>query len=276
MLTSVKRSTRLKDKKILIVAAVAVAAIISVTALQYSGVSFCGDVTENALWLDIVSRIIITLAAAALACLAGYGKIFTPEKKGVLASVLWCLPCLAVAVVNFPFSALASGSAQVTRPDLIGLFALKCLFIGLTEEIIFRGIILCLVADVLKGKRNGTILTVIITAAVFAVYHLFNLIGGADPGATALQICYSFLTGVMFASVFLKTRNVWLCVFLHALFDFGGLLITDIGAGAVHDGIFWALTATAGIICFVHVLYFLLRRNANDGEESNGGDNPSA
>ncbi len=172
---------------------------------------------------------------------------------------LWLLPPLAVAVVNFPFSALANGTAVVVRGDLWWIFALNCLFIGLTEEWFFRGILLDFLLTSAKEKEKSCFLPVLISSVAFALFHLLNLFGGAGIGAVLLQVGYSFLIGAMLAVVFCKTDNLWLCVLLHALFDVGGFLISDLGSGNPQDLVFWILTAAVGVLCAVHIILTLVK-----------------
>jgi hypothetical protein len=72
---------------------------------------------------------------------------------------------------------------------------------------------------------------------------------------------YSFLIGGMLGTVLIKTENLWVCVILHALFDFGGLIVTYLGFGEFQDIIFWILTAIGGILCLIHTLFYIIKRD---------------
>lgn len=174
-------------------------------------------------------------------------------------ALLWCVPLLAVVIVNFPFSALIGGTARITRIDLIGLFAVKCLLIGLGEELLFRGILFGFLSELFE-KRKSPFLPVLLSSVLFALFHLVNLLDGAGILPVLQQIGYSFLIGAMLAVLLVQTENLWLCVILHALFDFGGLIVADLGAGSPHDTVFWILTIVFGVICAVHVVVTLVKR----------------
>lgn len=249
----------MKEKlKIISIIGIFLVATAVLAVFEFAEIRLCDDQTANGLWIDTIPRLITGAAATAALVFLGYGHLFRPLKKGWVRALVWCLPCVAVCLVNFPFSALLCGDAAVERPDLIWLFALKCFSIGWMEEALFRGILLCLISEWQKESRYREWGTLLLTSAIFSLYHLFNLFGGADVGATLLQVGYSFLTGAMFAAVLLRTKNIWICIFLHALFDFGGLLIPEIGTGAAQDNLFWILTAVAGAVCFAHILRWLL------------------
>ncbi len=226
--------------------------------------TFSQDETVNALIKETLSRMLVFAALVPAAVLCGYKRVFSPRVKG--RALLWCLPCLLVALANFPFSALITGTARVERVGLLWLFALDCLAIGLLEELLFRGILQPLFLDLLRKK--GVIWAVIVNSAAFGAWHFVNLLGGADIGSTLMQVGYSFLIGAMLSAVFLRTGNIWTGVFLHALFDFGGLIVERLGTGDFQDIAFWVLTAVCGALCFAHVLLYLIKRNRNKDEGS--------
>lgn len=191
--------------------------------------TFLSDETANKLLCESVSRCIAAVCYAAVCVVLGCKSSLVQKNEHLFRNLLWCLPCLFVALVNFPFSALANGSAQVERSDLIALFLFKCFSIGLMEEILFRGLLQTLLKDLFRTKKKPLFLTVAATSALFGLFHLANLFGGASLPATLLQAGYSFLLGAMFSAVTLKTGTVWTAVLLHTLFDVGGLLISDLG-----------------------------------------------
>ena len=175
------------------------------------------------------------------------------------SNLLWCLLPLWVTLVNFPASALIRGTARVTRVELLWLFVFKCLLIGLSEEVLFRGIIFYSLSEYCKKRVNTCFLPVLISSAVFALFHFINLIEGANILSVLQQVGYSFLIGAMLAVTLLKTKNIWLCVALHALFDFGGFLIADLGRGSPQDLTFWILTIVVGVGCAVQIVLTLIK-----------------
>ena len=141
----------------------------------------------------------------------------------------------------------------------MGLYVLYVFGISLLEELVFRGTLLMLIADLLRNSRHRPLLTVLFSSLVFSLFHLTNLFVGADIGYTLLQCAYTFLIGAMLSMVMIKSNNVWLCVLIHTIFDFGGLLIINIGSGNPWDLVFWILTITGGVLCAGHVIYSLIK-----------------
>jgi membrane protease YdiL (CAAX protease family) len=169
------------------------------------------------------------------------------------------LPALMIAVNNLPILALVSGAASVTKPELIWLFALECLLIGLFEELTFRGVLFPLLLENRRSSTRAIFWTTAFSSALFGLIHLINLLEGAGIGATLLQVGYSFLIGGMCAIVLLKTGNLLLCILLHAVYDFCGGLIPTIGAGKLWDTLTVILTAILAVLVTVYMVWTLLR-----------------
>ncbi len=67
----------------------------------------------------------------------------------------------------------------------------------------------------------------LISAVLFGLCHLLNIAGGASLTATALQICFAFLYGLVFALLFTVGKSIVPCVLLHALHDFCSFISAD-------------------------------------------------
>lgn len=228
---------------------------------EIDAVRLSPDDKANILYKGALSRALACIPLIIIAVMLDSKKMFYGHNKPLWLNLAWCLPALAVVVVNFPFYALISGSARLDRFDLMLPLALECLAIGLMEEFIFRGLFQPLFFDVFKNKKYSSLIAVAVCSALFGLWHLANLFSGAAIGPTLLQVVYSFLIGAMLSAVFLKVGNIFPCVVLHALFDFGGYIVPTLGSGLFQDGVFWGLTIGVGVLCGVHVLLYLLKRD---------------
>ena len=123
---------------------------------------------------------------------------------------------------------------------------------GIFEECIFRGIIFSVLASRLSRNRKGFIQTYVISSFIFGVAHLFN---GFSFG-TLLQICYTTLTGGLFAFALIKTKNIFCCGVIHAIYNFCGLLMAEqgMGSGIVFDVGTTVMMAIVSIVVGVYVL----------------------
>lgn len=165
------------------------------------------------------------------------------------------LPAMAVALNNFPWIPLATGSATVVRGDLWWLLLLHVLFVAALEELAFRGVLLPLLLRRLGRTRKGLWQSVILSSVIFGFVHLVNLAEGAGVAATLMQVGYSMLTGALCAVLFLGTGNLAYCLVFHAVYNFGGGLTAYVLEG---DG--WTLPvilATVGVAVAVGVWYLV-------------------
>lgn len=217
---------------------------------------------------DPVLQPIITMTltravgAAVFLCILlwrGY-RVLNPLRRPFLKSLAFSLPAWMVVINNAPILSLAWGDAFLTytAPAYILWFCAECLSIGLFEELAFRGVILLSLAENRHATRFDLFRCILLTSAVFGAVHLANLFAGAGVGAVIRQIGYSFLIGAMCAVVLYKTANLWLCVLLHAVYDFAGDLVPSLGGGSWWDTptvIFTVLLAVAVTVYFVAALW---------------------
>ena len=170
-----------KEVVIVLLFALACAALFLLSGETFTLLS---DATADRLLQETLARAVTFALLLPVLFLCGCGRSL--YGKTTLRVLLWCLPCLLVAICNFPFHALLTGAARIGRTDLLWLFALNCLCVGLMEELLFRGLLQPLLMNVLR--RQGVILPVLIDAGLFGLWHLTNLLVGADVGATLLQV----------------------------------------------------------------------------------------
>lgn len=185
-------------------------------------------------------------------------------KKPWMRSLLFGLPALAVAVNNAPIIGLATGNAYITDPVGGVLIMLAyCLAIGTFEEFAFRGLFFMMILEDRRKSTKQIFWTTAISSAVFGLVHLVNLAVGAGPGATLLQVGYSFLIGGMCAIVLLKTGSIWYCVLLHTVYDIGGTILY-VGGGVRWDAVTVTITAVLGVAVAVFMTVALMRIKPED------------
>ncbi len=132
------------------------------------------------------------------------------------------LPYLPLVLLHLLLISLVfiSTGIQVTDPLLI-LFGLVSFTIGgFIEEALFRGVVL---RAFLPG---GLLKAAFLSAFVFSLAHLPNLLAGQSLSATALQLARAFMVGFAFVAPLAYTRNIWPLVILHAAINFSSFLAT--------------------------------------------------
>lgn len=195
------------------------------------------------------------IGAAVLLMLKSKIKLFSKPTH-----LLYLIPCLIIAVDNFPFWSYFSGNMHLIRKDALDfiLFGAYCLSVGIFEECIFRGIIFSVLASRLSRDKKGFILTYVVSSFIFGAAHLFN---GFNAGVL-LQICYTTLTGGLFAFALIKTKNIFCSGIIHAIYNFCGLVLAEtgngmigLGSGIVFDVGTTVTMAIISVVVGVFVLY---------------------
>ena len=127
-------------------------------------------------------------------------KVLASELDNLTRAV-WPVP---KAVAGF-FGNLAGGGQP------LGSFLLVVVVASVTEELIFRGLLL---RGLLRTRRP--VVAVIVSAALFAAIHL-------NPW----QALNAFGLGLIFGWVYCRTRSLGWCIFLHALHNALPLYVTN-------------------------------------------------
>ena len=219
------------------------------------------DELLNQILTMTITRYLGAAAFITVLLYSGY-RVMNPLRKPFLKSLLFCIPAALVVVNNMPILSLAWGDAYIERPTgYVLLFAAQCLAVGLFEEMAIRGVVFL---SLLEGRRKtkvGAFVSIAITSVVFGVVHLVNLLTGASPGAVLLQVGYSSLIGAMCSVVLMMTANIWLCVVLHAVYNFCGNVVPTLGGGDWWDTptvVFTAILAVA-TTTFMTVAFFRMK-----------------
>ena len=119
---------------------------------------------------------------------------------------------------------------------------------GFMEEAVFRGLVL---RTLLPG---GLLRAAFLSALLFALAHLLNLLMGANVNATLLQVLQvevAFLAGLCFCAPLAVTRNIWPLVVLHGLNNVVGYLNAGgfLNTAATSKGPTW-LDASGSLLPF--------------------------
>ncbi|SFE04131.1 hypothetical protein SAMN02910327_00192 [Peptostreptococcaceae bacterium pGA-8] len=89
------------------------------------------------------------------------------------------------------------------------------LLVGLNEELIYRGVIFTNVTEE-KGLKKG----IFISAFLFSLLHTVNILGGLSFSQVATQLVTTFIAGIFLALSYRNTKNIWLLVVYHGLWDY--------------------------------------------------------
>lgn len=223
--------------------------------------TFSKDAVTQELIRSLLSHVLGSVVFAALLLFIGNCLWAAPR----LWHLAIFLPALLIAINNFPIIGLASGAATLERWELIPVLLLDCLLIGVFEEFAFRGTLFLGLLQKHRRSRMQIIRVTVISSALFGLVHFANLLEGAGIGPTLLQVGYSFLIGGMCSIVLLRTGNLFYCVLIHGIYDFGGRLLL-LGGGEQWDPVTVTVTVILSLLVAAWMLWMLRRTTPADAD----------
>jgi membrane protease YdiL (CAAX protease family) len=179
----------------------------------------------------LVSREILWPVVAAAAFVVAVGRAtawpdlaLRPPQPGTLRA-LW-FPVLYVLV----FLSLAM-SLGLPTVRVLGLVAANTLVVGLSEEVMFRG----LLYPALR-RRLRIWPAILLTSALFGAVHVLNVVTTGALAASALQAVAAAMSGLVFLALRLRTGSLWPAILYHAAWDFGTFVMVIAATGSGGGG----------------------------------------
>ncbi|MDN5199803.1 CPBP family intramembrane metalloprotease [Fulvivirgaceae bacterium BMA10] len=141
--------------------------------------------------------------------LAGLGKLPLQNKK------LLIVPAILVLLLGTNVFEL--DATQAFSIDLLWLL-IWSLSIGFFEECAIRGLMQARLIKYFTDKKNGILISVIVSSVIFGLLHLIVRNGSicAEIGQVGAAICL----GVMFGALLLRTNKLYPIAIIHGLIDF--------------------------------------------------------
>lgn len=179
----------------------------------------------------------VATAAAALLCLAIHRSWFRGEFDGNLKlknfglGMLLLLPSLLFFVTN-----LTEVNFKTLTPAAVLTALCMALGPGVMEEVAFRGLAGSNFMRVWRDEKK-LVLIVTLTALLFGLVHISNILAGAGKAVSFTQAVYSFGAGVLFAAVYLRTGSLLPSILVHTLVDMSAFMTSELmESGGVLSG----------------------------------------
>jgi len=243
---------------ITIAVSIAILLLIQAISLKIFNSSFLNDSL-----MTIISRAIGTIIFSVMIAFLGYNV-----KKRIrinLQMILFLLPCFIVAINNLPIVSLLEKKSKISGDFIeILFFIIECVFVAAFEETAFRGVLFPIMLKNKRGSSKEIFFITLLSSAIFGFIHIVNLFEGASPLSVLMQIGYSTLIGGMCAVVFLKTNNIFICISVHAIYNFCGQVVTRLGSGFIWSSAQIILTTFVGIICAALIINSLLNITSSE------------
>lgn len=217
--------------------------------------------------LQCIAEIAAAVYTLAMLFLFGYGRAFkeTGEGfvKGFYVGGFMTGYCFFSAAAMLYVQCMA-GEIQLQSFGMILIYVLTMFLVGLNEEVIVRGVVLNLLLDRFSDTKNGVLGAVLISSLIFGCAHIPNVLSGVPLSSALIQSVQATLLGVVFAAIYLRSGNLWICIILHAGMDFAGLMASGIfGNGEMTDmiGSLSLLNLVMTVPLFLVPCLVLLRKN---------------
>ena len=198
--------------------------------------------------------------------------VFTEKKMKFVDSVLLGLPMLIVILINIYFN--YSSLETINYPNLINLL-LYCTFIGIGEEFLCRGFLQNEFIERFGDSKKHILLSILFSSLIFGLMHITNVLTGQSLFETIMQVLQAISIGILFGSIYYKSKNIWSVIFLHGLYDFS-IMLSDINVIKSCDYtytsksiIIYTLFASLVIILYYifNALYVLNKTDLKDKKE---------
>lgn len=153
---------------------------------------------------------LVILTALTLALVA-WLKLW--REAGYTAPSAWCaLPLLIFPALVTIVPPLVQGVNQEAMAN-IAMLSLAYVLVGLHEETLYRGVMIHLL------RHFSPMRITLLTAVLFGVSHMTNLIVRSNPALVLAQGVGAFCFGVAYAALRLRTNTIWFLIALHAIHD---------------------------------------------------------
>ena len=171
----------------------------------------------------------------------------------------------AISTVSGTSEASGLSAASVFQDGNTILFSvIYFILVGITEELVFRGIAADLLLQIFFQKfpdKKPVLPAVIISGLIFSAAHSVNLYV-ADASGVLVQMIAAFFLGMLLTAIYYRTGNIYVVIFLHILNDVAAAApitilksetsITDVISG-------YGASDLMMLIPYIIVLVFLLR-----------------
>lgn len=229
----------------------------------------------NFQWLrDELAYVVIALVVALIFKTAN--KLKDPLKglgKSILCASWFLLICL-LGTVSMILTYTSEGPGLKPLPELI-IFAVFTLTIGFAEEILHRGIITELLARKYADTVKGRVLTIFTGAFIFSIFHITNILLGQSVENTIYQMISVFCFAILLNTIYVKYRNLYAVILIHAALDF--MTLSDCGMvkgatlnqnfGSENKTIMWSFIAV-NILYLVAALIIFIVTNKKGGNRN--------
>lgn len=181
----------------------------------------------------LCADVCIVLCCALLIRFLGLQDTAGLTKRGFMKGLLYGSPFLVIGIASVFVSNAGVDFSSLTHISIANtvLFTVNMFFVGMNEEIWLRGLIL----NALMRKYGDTYPAIwkslLISAIIFGAIHVPNLFF-MEPLTLIVQVVNAAAGGILFGAIFIKSKNLWAGIIIHALVDWCSLFLGNCFSGS--------------------------------------------
>ncbi len=203
---------------------------------------------------DILKNIVIIIYGILMIRRLGYTRISGITNLIPRSPLLIIVPLYFAVIGPLWYYYFGYEFHDISVTDVL-LLLLAMLAVGISEEVIFRGLIL---PNLLKGAspEKPILLPIVIASLLFGILHLLNLFNADSQFPTVIaQVIYATFFGIAFGIILLKSKSLLALGLLHGIINFFNSL--DDLPGAVEPAVMEEYAMQEAVFSVLVVLPFL-------------------
>lgn len=179
----------------------------------------------------LIADIIITIICYLLILKLGLKNTAGFNKKGFKKGLILGIPFLIIGIGSVIFSNMGTDFSNIKHISIFNtiLFTINMLFVGINEEVWMRGLVLNGLMK--KYEKSSIWKPIIISSLIFGLVHLPNIFF-VEPLILLIQVINAMCGGILFATIFIKSKNIFSAIVIHSLTDWISLFIASCFIGA--------------------------------------------
>lgn len=176
---------------------------------------------------ELVALLVMTLATLVL----GMGDTFWPSGRPLREKLLPCAALLIFYTIAMLEELILCIGQPVQSGARIVFFVLCMLAVGVTEELVFRGLITRMLYEKYGHSSLGVWFSVLISSLLFGAVHMTNAAAGIPTAGVAVQMGAAACMGICLSAIYLRSGSLWPVALLHGYMDFCALISSGVFAG---------------------------------------------
>lgn len=241
-------------------------AIVFLVVLKSFGVIAVSLIKSKGYLAQLVAECAGIIFSLGIIYLMGMNYIFKERSKGILKGLyiggFLIIISLFTIIHNLESALNTKKVLQLLPLSQIIIFIITMIALGIAEEFIFRGIILNLFIDKFDKTKKGIYISIALSSIIFGVAHVTNVFYGVSLESSLIQAAGASMLGALFAAIYLRSRNIWVVVIIHALNDFSALIGSGLfGIGSIVTQVnSYGYIKLIGLIIYLIPILILLRK----------------